>query len=311
MAKKMRVKAGSRRIALTLIDKEVGLTSNSVVGKVRYVSGNSRVGHSGTLDPFASGLMVVALGQGTRLLPFLHNTPKRYQARLILGACTDTGDLTGEFIEKRAVPDSSETLLHEILSSQLGESMQVPPAYSARKVDGVRSYQLAREGRAVELEASPINIYEISGAWVSDEVIDFEVSCSRGTYVRTLGEDIAKGLGTLGYLSQLRRIESDGFSVSDASPLPNEKDDLRFCDSKIIERFDSLGVDQAMAKRLINGVEVDLNDLESDRDYGDGLTFVYSRDAVERPETLEDLIGLFEIVEGKLCPRVTFPQGAN
>lgn len=311
MAKKLRVKAGSRRIALTLIDKEVGLTSNSVVGKVRHVSGNSRVGHSGTLDPFASGLMVVALGQGTRLLPFLHNTPKRYQARLILGASTDTGDLTGEVVERRTVPDSSGILLDEVISSQLGESMQVPPVYSARKVDGVRSYQLAREGRAVELGASAINIYEISGTWISDEIIDFEVSCSRGTYVRTLGEDIAKGLGTLGYLSQLRRIESDGFSVSDASPLPNEKDDLHFCDSKVIERFDSLGVDQAIAKRLSNGVEVDLNNLDSDRVHSDGLTFVYPREMIERPETLEDLIGLFEIVEGKLCPRVIFPQGAN
>lgn len=304
----MRVKEGSRRIALTLIDKEVGVTSNNVVGKVRYLSGNSRVGHSGTLDPFASGLMVIALGQGTRLLPFLHDTPKRYRARLVLGAATDTGDLTGDVVGSSPIPTASQSDLDLVLGQMLGESMQVPPVFSARKVDGVRSYQLAREGRAVQLEASPINVFSIEGSWFSEREIDFEVSCTRGTYVRTLGEDIAKGLGSLGYLSQLRRLESDGFRVEDAGGLPEERDDLRYCDGALFERFGILPVDQESAQRLVNGVEVDLSGVEMVDSYCDGLTFVYSRAKVERPESLEDLIGLFEVLDGRLRPRVTFPQ---
>ncbi|MDA8277639.1 MAG: tRNA pseudouridine(55) synthase TruB [Actinomycetota bacterium] len=304
----MRVKEGGRRIAITLIDKEVGVTSNSVVGKVRYLSGNSRVGHSGTLDPFASGLMVVALGQATRLLPFFHDTPKLYRARLLLGSSTDTGDLTGAVTATSPTPDTSEAQLAAILSSFIGESSQVPPVYSARKVDGVRSYQLAREGKAVELEASQINIFAIEGHLVDATTIDFEVRCSRGTYIRTLGEDIAKRLGTLGYLSKLRRIESDGFSVDDASLLPAEKSDLRFCDRAVLDRFGTFGVDEAVAKRLINGIEVDLADLRLSRPENDGYVFVFHQDRFDHPATLEDVIGLFEVVEGRLQSRVTFPQ---
>ncbi len=304
----MRVREGSRRIALTLIDKGVGLTSNNVVGKVRYLSGNSRVGHSGTLDPFASGLMVVALGQGTRLLPFLHNYPKRYSARLALGSATDTGDLTGEVVGRSRLPSTSQSELDEVLSQMFGQSLQVPPIYSARKVDGVRSYQLAREGRPVELEATPIFVHSISGKWISDDLIDFEVLCSRGTYVRTLGEDIAKRLGTLGHLLELRRIESDGFSVDSAVGVPEDRSDLRYCDDLLLSRFGSLGVDGPTSKRLINGVECGLDLLGGNFAQREGLIFVYSSERVDHPENLEDLIGLFEIGDEKLSPRVIFPQ---
>lgn len=186
--------------------KPAGPTSHDMVGKIRRLTPRkTKVGHTGTLDPFADGVMITALGKATRFADNVHLMSKSYHAHIELGRTTDTLDPTGEFGRTTQVPEFGESDLVRIRETLLGEQMQVPPAYSAKKVDGKRSYELARENRAVELPARPVTIHELKIDKIAPTTIDLEVLCSTGTYIRSLGRDIALALGTQGYLSKLTR----------------------------------------------------------------------------------------------------------
>ncbi len=200
---------------ILLIDKEPGWTSNDVVVKLKGILRERRVGHSGTLDPMATGLLTVFAGRATRAVSFAEQDSKRYRARLRLGITTDTQDITGNILEQKNV-SVSEAEMEDALAAFLGEITQIPPMYSAIRVQGRRLYDIARRGGEVERAARPVTIHALSLLGREGEDWLLEVQCSKGTYIRTLCHDIGVRLGCGGCMSALRRTEAGGFSVADA-----------------------------------------------------------------------------------------------
>lgn len=201
---------------ILLIDKPTGLTSRNVDNAIGRMFHTHRVGHLGTLDPFASGLLVVALNQGTKFLPFLPSSPKTYLASLRLGEKTSTGDTDGEIVERSIVPSLDDTTIEKTLSSFLGESYQTPPMTSAIKINGVALYKYAHKGEEKKREKRLIHVSKIEAVSFDGTNLVFVVSVSSGTYIRVLGEDIALKLGTVGHLTSLRRLSIGNISVNDA-----------------------------------------------------------------------------------------------
>lgn len=200
---------------IILVDKPQDWTSHDVVAKLRGILKERRIGHSGTLDPMATGLLTVFVGRATRAVQFAENDRKRYIAGMRTGFATDTQDITGTVISETGIFPTEAELLN-VLPSFEGDIMQLPPMYSAVKIGGKKLYELARRGESVEREPRGINIsrIELLGREGDDFILD--VSCSKGTYIRTLCNDIGENLGCLACLSSLRRIEAGAFSVADA-----------------------------------------------------------------------------------------------
>lgn len=222
-----------------LIDKPQGMTSQQVVSKVKYllksdVHDSKKAGHTGTLDPMATGLLPICLGEATKFSHYQLDAIKSYHAIIKLGEQTDTGDAEGEIIATIPVPNVTQAMLQSVIKQFLGEIMQVPPMYSALKKDGKKLYELAREGIEVERAARPLIIYELSLTPLSDQQLQLTVTCSKGTYVRVLAEDIAKALGTLGHLTALRRVQTGDFEIANAITLAD------FAALDIAARFDKL-----------------------------------------------------------------------
>ena len=201
-----------------VIDKPVGMTSHDVVQAVRRGTGIRRAGHTGTLDPRASGVLVVLVGPAVRLSEFVSASDKRYQAIIRLGESTDTFDAEGE-VTRRSPVNISEEQIAEALTQFEGTVEQVPPAYSAKKIQGKKAYELAREGEEVELDAKEIDVYHLELLeWDPPEAI-VDVYCSSGTYVRALANDLGEVLGCGGHLVGLRRTKSGEFALRDAIQL--------------------------------------------------------------------------------------------
>lgn len=201
-----------------LIDKESDWTSNDVVAKLKGILRERRIGHSGTLDPMATGLLVVFVGRATRAVEFAEGHDKAYRAGLRLGLATDTQDITGTVLEEHAVNVTEEQLC-DALESFRGEQLQLPPMYSAIKVNGRRLYDIARSGGEVERKKRAITIHDISLAGREGEDYVLDISCSKGTYVRTICHDVGAALGCGGCMSALRRTRAGGFDVSQAHKL--------------------------------------------------------------------------------------------
>jgi tRNA pseudouridine55 synthase len=199
---------------LLLVDKPEGLTSAAVVGRVKRILGQRKVGHLGTLDPFATGLLPICLGEGTKIAPFLADDEKRYVGEIVLGVATDTLDRTGAIVEERAVPRFSTAVLARALAGFRGDILQTPPMYSALKRDGVPLYRLARAGRSIERTPRPVRITRLDVARVAADRLCFAVTCSRGTYVRVLADDLGHALGTVAHLATLRRTACGPFEVT-------------------------------------------------------------------------------------------------
>ena len=202
-----------------IIDKPAGLSSAQVVGQVKKLLHATKVGHAGTLDPFATGVLVCLTNQATRLAQFFLTSRKQYEAELCLGIDTDTQDCTGRIVNQRPVPDFTEADLQHIFSRFIGDIEQVPPAYSALKHNGVALYKLARQGRPVQKPARRVRIETLQIEAISLPKVRFSVTCSAGTYIRTLCTDIGQALGCGGHLSELRRTVSSGFDISEAISL--------------------------------------------------------------------------------------------
>ncbi len=200
-----------------LVDKDRGWTSHDVVAKVRGLIGG-KVGHAGTLDPMATGLLVLGLGRYTRLLRYVQGLPKEYQATALFGVATDSLDADGTVIERAPLPVTGEEI--EAAAERFrGPILQTPPMVSARKVEGKRLYELARAGEVVEREARPVEIYELSITDVAPSdypEVSFDVVCSTGTYIRALGDDLARALGGRAHLTALRRVRNGPIRVADA-----------------------------------------------------------------------------------------------
>ena len=202
-----------------VVDKPTGMTSHDVVQVVRRGTGIRRAGHTGTLDPRASGVLVILLGPAVRLSEFVSASDKRYQATIRVGSSTDTYDSEGTITNYTSDVDVNEEQFNEILQQFTGEIEQVPPPYSAVKIKGRKAYEMARRGEEVELKPRIINVYSLEVLeWDPPESV-IDVYCSSGTYVRSLANDIGKALGTGAYLVGLRRTKSGRFTLRDAVPL--------------------------------------------------------------------------------------------
>jgi tRNA pseudouridine55 synthase len=201
---------------MLLLDKSPGMTSNGAVQRVKRLLQANKVGHTGSLDPIATGLLPLCLGEATKLSGFLLNTDKRYATRVRLGRATTTADSEGEIVEERPVPLLDEAAIEAALRPFRGEIEQMPPMYSALKHQGRKLYELARKGVEVERQPRQVSIYELSLVGHGADWLDLDVHCSKGTYIRTLAADIGAALGCGGHVEQLRRTAVGRFTLAQA-----------------------------------------------------------------------------------------------
>jgi len=227
-----------------LLDKASGYSSNSALQDVKRLFDANKAGHTGSLDPLASGLLPICLGQATKVAQFLLNGDKRYFVRGKLGQISDTGDSEGKVVDFATTKEVNQQAIKNILLDFSGIINQVPPMYSALKRNGTPLYKLARKGIEVEREARPVSIHEIKFKGFEEEILSLEVSCSKGTYIRTLIEDIGKSLGCGGHVIELRRIGFTHFDISQGSTF----EDLKELKNKSLNSLDSLllGADEML-----------------------------------------------------------------
>ena len=202
-----------------LINKSKDWTSFDVCKKLSHKFSLEKIGHNGTLDPFATGLLLIAFGDATKLLSFMENDKKTYIAKLVLGKKTSTADLTGEIIEEKQISPIDKDTTKKVLTSLLGNQKQIPPMTSAIHVDGRKLYELAHEGKIVERAARDIFIYDLELIKFEDNAITFKATVSKGTYIRTLGETIAEKLNNVGYLETLERVQIGDFKIEDSKSI--------------------------------------------------------------------------------------------
>ena len=193
--------------------KEKGFTSHDVVAKLRGIVGQKKIGHTGTLDPDATGVLPVCLGKATKLCDLLTDKNKTYEAVLLLGKTTDTQDITGEVLEEKSTEALTEEKVREAIEGFIGDYEQIPPMYSALKVNGKKLYELAREGKVIERKARPVKILDIQILEIDLPKVRMEVSCSKGTYIRTLCHDIGEKLGCGGCMESLIRTRVSTFRI--------------------------------------------------------------------------------------------------
>ena len=196
-----------------LLNKPLGVSSNGALQKVRWLFRAQKAGHTGALDPLASGLLPICLGEATKFSHYLLDSVKRYQTTIKMGHSTTTGDVEGEVFLEKEVPALTEEKIKEVLEKFVGDIQQIPPMYSALKKDGRPLYELARQGIEIEREARPIHIFAIELLSFTNDSITLDVTCSKGTYIRVLGEDIAQALNTYGHLTYLHRIQTGQFEL--------------------------------------------------------------------------------------------------
>ena len=246
---------------LILINKQKGFTSHDVVNVIRKKLNTKKVGHTGTLDPNATGVLPILVGKATKISKYLIEHDKTYIATIKLGEKTDTGDNEGQVIEEKLVPtDLKKEDINNVLQSFLGKQKQVPPMYSAIKINGKKLYEYAREGKEVKLEAREVEIYKIQLLEYKNSKIKFEVECSKGTYIRTLCEDIAKKLGTVGYMEELQRIKVNNFKIEDSVllddiALENVEENLIKIE-KVFKEKDKIELDNKKLELFLNGVKL-------------------------------------------------------
>ena len=231
-----RRKKGRDIHGIVLLDKRQGISSNKALQEVKRLYNANKAGHTGSLDPLATGLLPVCLGEATKVSAYMLDDDKRYQTVIQLGVMTDTGDVDGVVIEEKIVPDITQQQMDECLASFVGEIEQIPPMYSALKHNGKKLYELAREGITVERKARKITIYAIECLDFSNELLTLDVRCSKGTYIRTLAEDIGHTLGCGATVKELRRTEAGQFKLTDA---------------RLIEQLQGMESDEAQQSILI------------------------------------------------------------
>lgn len=242
---------------IVIVDKPQGWTSQDVTARLRRVFDTRRIGHGGTLDPMATGVLPVFVGRATRAVEFFEHAEKTYETVLLLGKRTDTQDVTGRVLEERPVSLCLADV-EAVLPQFRGEILQVPPMYSALKVNGQKLCDLARKGQQVERKPRPITIFELTLLSFEENRLRLRVRCSKGTYIRTLCDDIGAALGTLGCMESLRRTQAGDYSITEAVPLETllETDSpetyLRGMDS-MFTRYPAVTLTPNQEKRCRNG----------------------------------------------------------
>ena len=263
---------------IVLINKEKNYTSHDVVSIVKKIT-KSKVGHTGTLDPNATGVLPLLLGDATKISKYLINHDKEYEVILELGKKTLTADVEGEVIEEKEVPQIiwKSEYIENILTEFIGEQEQIPPIYSAIKINGKKLYDYAREGKTVTIEPRRIKIYKIELMGFNKEAkqIQFKVNCSKGTYIRSLCEDIAKKLGTVGYMKELNRTQVGEFYIKNSVTIAELEEKIKKNDlsniisiEKIFENANKIDLEQKFLNKYLNGVGIEQN-------YEDGVYKIY------------------------------------
>lgn len=242
---------------LLLVDKPAGMTSHDVVAIARRALGERRIGHAGTLDPFATGLLVLLVGRFTRLLPYLDGEPKVYDARIRFGAETDTDDASGRLVREAPLPIRGD--VDRGIASLTGTLDQEPSSYSARHLAGRRAYDAARQGTPLKLPPSRVTVHSWDVKARTKDALHAVITCSRGTYVRALARDLGRHAGSAAHLVGLRRTASGPFQVSDANGLDALRDGrytllspMRALSSLAIEQLDALGAERAARGNLVD-----------------------------------------------------------
>jgi tRNA pseudouridine55 synthase len=292
---------------LLLLNKPAGLTSNQALQRVKRLLNAKKAGHTGSLDPAATGMLPLCFGEATKVCAFLLNADKTYRVTARLGIATDTGDADGAEIATADVPELATDEWREVLESFLGESLQVPPMYSALKKDGKRLYTLARQGKTVEREPRPIRIDKISLLEMAGTRLVFWVHCSKGTYVRTLVEDIAKKAGTVAHTARLHRESVGDFRADDMLDLTG------------LEEVAASGAEGLKARLLPPDTALEgLAAVELDNDASDRFT-VGQVNLLSAPATAglvrvyggaNEFLGVGELSDdGQLAPKRVFRMG--
>lgn len=258
---------------LLLINKPKDITSFGVVAKIKWLIHTKRVGHTGTLDPMATGVLPILVGRPTVLCSHLLDADKEYIASIKLGITTDTLDITGSVLSQNTVSVTKENLL-KVLSGFMGKQLQIPPMYSALKKDGVRLYDLARDGKTVEREAREIEIFELELLEFSGDEFKIRVLCSKGTYIRSLSDDIGKALGTGAVLTALKRTKTAGFSIDECVDLDsltgeNIGNYLKNAERAVLN-YPEINISLKQAERFSNGGELSLERLHFSSNPKDG-----------------------------------------
>jgi tRNA pseudouridine55 synthase len=287
-----------------LLNKPAGLTSNQALQRVKRLLRARKAGHTGSLDPAATGMLPLCFGEATKVCAFLLDADKTYRVTAHLGSATDTGDATGNEIETVAVPERSATEWRATLESFLGESEQVPPMYSALKQGGKRLYKLARQGETVERQPRPIRIDEIELLETAGTRLVFRVHCSKGTYIRSLVEDIAKKAGTVGHTARLHRESVGAFAAGEMLELAGLEaaaetgaEALRsylLPPDRALEEMPLVDLTEGNARKFLSGQHISLGD-----DTPEGLVRVYEGES--------EFLGVGELTHsGKLAPKRVF-----
>ena len=247
---------------IIIIDKPEGVSSFSAVARIRRLFGEKKVGHTGTLDPLATGVLPILVGRAVKASDYLLTSDKHYIATLKLGIATDTEDITGTVIS-RSDDIPSEARVREVVAGFVGSYEQTPPMYSAIKVGGKKLYELAREGKTIEREARTVTIENILVEKICDDEYTLDVTCSKGTYIRTLCSDIGAALGSFGTMKTLRRAEAAGYTLSDAIPLDaleNMSDEERqkrlLPTEKIFEKYRKVILPDFFSRLAHSGLEI-------------------------------------------------------
>lgn len=289
---------------IVVINKEKGCTSHDVVYKVKNLFG-VKVGHTGILDPNATGVLPVLIGKGTELSQFLINHDKKYIATIQLGKKTDTADVEGNIIEEKDVEidELNADKIKGVLKSMIGKQKQVPPMYSAIKVNGKKLYEYARSGKTVDIPEREIEIYDLKllDIDVMSKLIIFEIYCSKGTYVRTVCEKIAEAIGTVGYMKELQRTMVGNFKIENAITVAELEDNMKnndYINKKIIsiEKFfecnDSVVLEANQLKLFLNGVMINSE--------AEGLVRIYNAS--------QQFIGIGIAINGKLKRKIILKE---
>lgn len=249
-----------------LLNKPLGLSSNAALQKVRWLYRAQKAGHTGALDPLATGLLPICLGEATKFSHYLLDSTKRYQTTVRLGQTTTTGDVEGDILQERPIPVLSEELIEQTLEKFRGDIQQVPPMYSALKKEGKPLYELARKGIEIERETRPVTIYALELIEFTENSITLDVTCSKGTYIRVLGEDIGEVLGCGGHLTMLHRIQTGHFELIPSytieyleSLTEEQREALLLPVYAPIDHFLKIQVPEGREKYFCNGLESNID----------------------------------------------------
>ncbi len=246
------------------INKPTGWTSFDVVNKIKHILKTSKVGHLGTLDPMAEGVLLITIGKATKLFDLMQEKQKSYHAKFKFGMATDTLDITGKVVENTSKIPTKEEIL-AILPDFMGKIMQIPPKYSAKSINGKRAYELARQEKGFELRAKEVEIYNINLLSYDNCLLELEICCGSGTYIRSIGRDIAKKLNSLAVMTELVRTQVGNFELAsclDVKTLTEENISDYIIPIKEVLAYPELNLNEVFTQRLLNGQSVPLTKKE-------------------------------------------------